>query len=268
MSFYGCSFIFDGVPSEEYGLRIYGFDNTAQGNGSVGTNIAILEDRTLRSSTPIHYGVSNNSPLSFDLVFGALEPLDRYDVAAIAGWLTGHAQYKPFTIVQPDMELFHFKVIVTSIEIVPWSGCPIAFKATIQCDCPFAYMSMDDWTASSTSSGFSAEFDNRSNVNTPYRPRVFEITYTAASLADGGLTIQNQEFANAMQFTGLSSFEGERKIVIDSATQVVVADGVDDIYSKFNFVFPCFARGKNVLTSNNKPLKLRIAREFQVNIGS
>ena len=144
MSFYGCSFIYDGIPSEEYGLMIYDFGSVSQDDGSVGTELTILEDRVQRRSTPIHYGIANNAPLQFSLVFGALEPLDRFDVAAIAGWLCGHAQYKPFTVVQPDMALYHYKAIVTKLDIIPWSGSPVAFKAALVCDSPFAYMRLDE----------------------------------------------------------------------------------------------------------------------------
>ena len=107
MAFYGSSFIYDGISSEQYGLVLASFDGNKQSEGNIGGELTIHEDRINRRSTGLHYGTTANTPLSFPVVFTVCEDnkyLDRFDVAAVAGWLTGHQQYKTLTICQPDFD--------------------------------------------------------------------------------------------------------------------------------------------------------------------
>ena len=268
MSFYGCSFIYDGIPSEEFGLMIYDFGSVSQDDGSVGTELTILEDRIQRRSTPIHYGIVNNTPLQFNLVFGSLEPLDRFDVAAVAGWLCGHSLYKPFMVVQPDMAIYHYKAIIVNLDIIPWSGSPVAFNATLICDSPFAYMQMDDWIASCDIDTLSAVFDNRSNVNDFYYPERFEVTYSALSLRNtDSLSISNESTGETILFNGLSKPGILNTISIDSRRQIVSSSDGTNLYSNFNFVFPRFRRGHNTIVCDNPDISITISRDFPMNIG-
>ena len=266
MSFYGCSFIYDGIPSEEFGVFVYDFKNVSQSDGTLGTEISISEDRINRLSTPLHYGIIDNSPLEFDLVFGSLEPLDRHDVAAIGGWLTGHSSYKKFVMVQSDMELYHYKAIITGIDIVPWSGKPIAFKAHIRCDSPYAYMELNNYSAS-IKSGIDAKFDNRSNVNRYYLPKRFEISCVTSGLSSNGLIIKNTTTGEEYKFTGLPKSNTVTSIVIDCNRRIITSSTLSNPYDYFNFVFPKFIRGLNTLSCSS-PVSIEISRDFPMNIGS
>lgn len=131
------SFIFDDVPSEDYGLQIYFFEDQDQ-DLDFGTKSDIVETRIPKRLTPIHYGVNLNSSMSFPLTFGSLDPLDDYDVDSIIGWLTGHQEYKYLEFVDKD-HLVRYKCIINNLKVVHVRGLPFAFKCDVECDSQFSY---------------------------------------------------------------------------------------------------------------------------------
>ena len=68
MSFQGMNFIYDGTPSEVYGLVI-----TKMGDGeedvSGGSSTEPVTDKTFRSPVFQCFGVEQKKPLSFDIEF-------------------------------------------------------------------------------------------------------------------------------------------------------------------------------------------------------
>jgi len=77
--------------------------------------------------------------LEFKLVFGSDRALDRYELESVAMWLTGHQDYQWLSIDQPDMERVQFRCLITSLTPLAHGWLPVAFEATVRCDCPYAY---------------------------------------------------------------------------------------------------------------------------------
>ena len=147
MSFYGCHFSFDGIPCREYGLMIYEFGRKSSDKSILAPDKEIVEDRISRRFTPLHYGAIANKPLEFTMTFGADVNaidrgtwLDRWDLDAIAVWLTGHDTYKWLEITQPDMEMLRYKCFITNLNYVDSGKILWGFSCTVVCDSPFAYM--------------------------------------------------------------------------------------------------------------------------------
>ncbi len=133
-------FSFAGESSLMYGLMVYDFDGKGQSDVAFGNKASIVETRTNNRIQPIHFGVNyHKSPLQFKLVFGAQRELDRYELENISFWLTGHQDYQWLSIDQPDMGLFQFKCLITQLTPLSHGWLPVAFEATILCDCPYAY---------------------------------------------------------------------------------------------------------------------------------
>jgi len=133
-------FTFAGESSAMYGLMVYDFGGSGQSNVSFGNRASIAEARTNNRIQPIHFGVNyHTSPLEFKLVFGAQRALDRYELEDVSMWLTGHQDYQWLSIDQPDMDHVQFRCLITSLTPLAHGWLPVAFEATIQCDCPYAY---------------------------------------------------------------------------------------------------------------------------------
>lgn len=133
-------FTFAGRSCVEFDLMLYDIGGKGQSDVSFGNKAEIVETRTARRVQPLHFGVNyNKTPLEFKLVFGRDRPLDRFEMEDIAYWLTGHQEYQWLTIDQPDLEHVQFRCMVTELSPITNGWTPVAFEATVRCDCPYAY---------------------------------------------------------------------------------------------------------------------------------
>lgn len=132
------SFVFDGVPSELYGLMIYFMDDADNRELALGTDVDVIEDRLPKRTSPIHYGVDINKSMSFPLTFGSTDYIEDYDVDAILSWLTGHQQYKWLEFVDGD-HYVRYKCHLNNMQSIYINGLPTAFTCDVECDGQFAY---------------------------------------------------------------------------------------------------------------------------------
>lgn len=147
MAFWGHSFTFNDIPCEDFELMIYDIDGTSQSTGKFSSGVTVIEDKVSAHWKPYFYGVKLDNKLKFTMVFGVNQKrvdenkfLDRYELEAIAAWLTGHNKYMWLEIQQEDLAYVRYKCIVTGLEMVEFGMLPWALRATIECDSPYAYL--------------------------------------------------------------------------------------------------------------------------------
>lgn len=143
--FTATSFIFDGVPSEEFDVMLYFLDNNSTVEDEYWTN-EIIEDRLNARYNPIFYGININKQMSFNIIVGSTKYLSRHDIERVGDWLTSHNTYKWLEICQDDMRDFRYKVIFTEVKGVHVNGLPVALNCTVVTDCQFAYEYPVDFT--------------------------------------------------------------------------------------------------------------------------
>ena len=136
--FTATSFIYDGIPSEEFNVMIYSFDDQDTVDDELWTN-SIVEDRLNTRYDPVFYGININKQLSFELTIGSTDYMTRYEVERIAHWLTSHETYKWLEICQDDMQDYRYNVIFTEVRTIHINGLPVAFRCTAVTDSQFAY---------------------------------------------------------------------------------------------------------------------------------
>jgi phage-related protein len=268
VAFYGCSFSFDGISSNEHGLVIYDFGSTNQGDASFSSSISLIEDRIPSRRTPIVYGSSQNDPLEFNLVFGIHpddidinHPLDRWDVNAISTWLTGVDGYRWLEIDQFDMQNIRFKCIISSLKLITPDMQPWAFSCKVTCDSPFAYTYPTTFTYSVSSSG-TYNLYSESSYKGYYNP-ILEITFKSSA---GNCTIKNNsDGGREMKFTSVPS-SSNCTLYIDCETEIITASTGLNIYPYFNFKFLRLVRGDNSLTITGN-CTVNIICEFPINVG-
>lgn len=165
------NFVFDGIPSETYGVMIYFLDDSDTRELSLGTDVDLIEDRLPKRTTPIHYGVDLNKSMSFPLTFGSTDYLEDYDVDAILSWLTGHQQYKWLEFVDGD-HYVRYKCHLNNVESVYINGLPTAFTCDVECDGQFAYEypTINEYTIDTTEAYI--EYFNKSSYNGYLYPKL------------------------------------------------------------------------------------------------
>ena len=268
MSFYGTSFIFDGIPCEEMGLIMYDFSNAKQSETMFSSDLTISEDRISGRLRPLMYGGSVNAPLTFNMVMCASEdsiyynePLDRWDLQKISSWLTGHKQYKWLEIVQPDMEDYRYRCIITELKAVEVAGNKWGLSCKVTCDSPYAYMKPIEYIINKSSYAIHSPM----SYNDFYYPLITINKYSPGNL---GIKISNEkeEYTFLMENIPLSL----GKIIIDSENEIITCNSGLNVYQyiKYDnkFHFPRFIRGDNNIILNGITNCI-IRCEWPVNIG-
>lgn len=265
MAFYGCEFTFDGIPCSEYGLMIFNIGSYSQGDVNIPTGTMVEEKIAGRYDT-LAYGIKQDKPLEFTLVFGANTeatdrhiPLDRYDVDAISAWLVGHDDYRYLTICQTDMMDFRYKAVISDLKLITYGGHPWAFQCKVTCDSPYAYTYPTE-TVIECDGTTDVTFYNRSSYRGFYKPKLVIATSGGGSIsivnaADGG---------RVFSLTNLPTSVHE--VVVDNLNQVITTDSTINPYAYFNMKYFRLVRGDNDLTITGDA-EVKIICEFPVNIG-
>lgn len=272
MSFYGTSFSFDGISCEEFGLMLYDLDSSTQGESSWATGTKIKEERIPGRVRSIYYGKTEESNLEFTLIFGADEhaaragePIDRYEMQAIAMWLTGPDDYRYLQIDQPDMAGLRYRCIITDLKMIEPHGKKWAFSCKVHCDSPYAYTFPQVYQYSVKGLGTDI-LDSPSTVSILYRPKItIDIESTSVSFF-------NQSNATGISFADLP--QTPDTITIDCERGIITsASGLNlypylqssDIYDKFNFI--ALLPGRNNLVWGVGVGTITFECEFPMNVG-
>lgn len=265
MSFYGSSFSFDGISCEEFGLMMYDFNTTSQGDSSYASGMDISEDRIAGRVRSIFYGTRYKDPLEFKLVFGVDsttaangEDIDRQDMELIGSWLTGHDSYKWLVIDQPDMDGIRYHCIITDLEVLEYAGNKWAFQCKVHCDSPFAYTSPMSFEYVVDTS-LSVVLHSRSSVNQTYMPKV-----TIALPGGGDFSIENADTGHVFRLTGVPSSSGVITVIGENG--VMTCESGANLYKYCNFIWPDLRRGDNHLTLKGSGT-VTFQCEFPVNVG-
>lgn len=233
-------FTFDGESSAMYGLMVYDIGGRGQSDVSFGNKASIVETRTNNRIQPIYFGTNYHSkPLEFKLVFGAERELDRYELEDIAYWLTGRKEYKWLSIGQQDMEQLQFRCMVTELTPISHGWLPVAFQATIQCDCPYAY-SYPFEKQYTISGETTILFRNESSVREYLKPEIsFAPASSTRTLSLVNLNDDNREF----KLTGIPS--GASIFVNNSNGIIQELSSGYNLYDGFNLNFFRLVHGDN-----------------------
>jgi len=266
MAFWGDEFIFDGIPCSDFGLMVYHFGSNGQDDVSF-QNGNIIEDRISSRYDALTYGLVQNQSLEYTLVFGAnMESIDagasidRYEVEAVATWLTGHSTRKWLTIVQSDMESFRYKCMISELRLITYGDMPWAFSCKVSCDSPFAYTFPEEYIYT-VKGKTQIRLLNRSSFNGYYRPTI-EI-----ALHNGrDFSIQNTTDGNRLfEFKGVPS-SGSLVITVDNKNQIITNNMDLNLYPYFNMRFLRLCRGDNYLNITGDAT-VKFICEFPTNIG-
>lgn len=237
-------FTFAGESSAMYGLMVYDIGGRGQGEVGFGNVASIVETRTNNRVQPIHFGVNYHStPLQFTLVFGTDRAMDRYEMEDISLWLTGYQDYQWLTIDQPDLENVQFRCLITKLTPITHGWLPVAFEATVVCDCPYAYGYPFEKTFQ-ISGSTNVLFRNESTVREYIKPI---LTFEPLSGAKSLRIVNHDDNDRVFLLDGIPS--SNVVAVIDNNSGIIqdIKTGYN-LYDGFNLNFFRLVHGDNNLT--------------------
>ena len=256
-------FTFAGESSYQYGLMIYDFGSKSQSDIGFGNKASIVEARTTARVQPIHFGVNyHQSPLEFKIIFGSQNSLDRYELQKIALWLTGYSDYQWLTIDQPDLDHVVFRCLITSLTPLSYGWLPVAFEATVRCDCSYAYS--HPFTERYEVSGkTSILFRNESTTWEYLKPVISFVPDPGVT----GLTIVNKNDSDRMfSLSGLPV--SDLRVQVDNNGCIIQELNYGyNLYDGFNLNFLRLVRGDNLLEVTGDG-SLTISGRFLYNVAA
>lgn len=264
--FWGKSFSFNGIPCEDFDLMLYHIGGNSHSAGKFASGVSIVEERLPSRWKPIFYGTKNDNKLEFTIVFGAnperataKKSLDRYELEAIANWLTGHNEYLWLGIEQDDLEYARYRCIITNLEMIEYGMMPWALKANVVCDGPYAYLYPQTYEYEITDKA-TLHFFNESGHVGYYMP-ILEIVGCSSDFRIINHSDNNREFV-------ISGLVGAPKdFYVDNDLGIMTcSDSLINPYEHFNFNFFRLVNGDNYLEIKGN-CTLRITCEFPVNVG-
>ena len=265
MSYYGKAFVFDGVPCETYDLMMYDVGN--QDEDIKLSSVSAIEDEVIAGKwRPYFYGTKPGEKLEFDITFGVNtrridngKYLDRWELADVATWLTGHQEYKWLYIDSPDSRMYGYRCIITDLKVTVYGSVPWAMTAHVTCDSPYAYLESKDITYN-ISGTRTINIYNESSLNGFYYPQVSFIRSSGSSFSVRNVSDNNKGpvITNIPGSVGL--------INIDNEHLVVSNDQDLNLYEGFNFQFLRLLRGRNTLTVTGNG-RFTMTCEYPINVG-
>jgi len=263
--FNSANFIFNEIPSENYGIQILDFERTSGvTNSSAGNATEIIEKRIYKRTKPYHFGNSQTIPMTFNLTIGASDFISAIDVAKISKWLLGKSGYLKFQVDQDDIGEIYWNVIFTSGEVIYVGRKPVGLLLHAQTDSPWAYTfprSINYSFPIIALQNFDFTFYNDSDDNCYLYPIIeFNLNSLGADFTISNATDNNREFT----FSGLSPLE---EISVDNDLKIITSSTGLHRLSYFNKNWFRLLPGVNELNVSGAIEWLDIQYQFARTVG-
>ena len=266
MSFYGDSFVFNGVPSELYDLRIFNFDASGLIGSSAGGDVSIYEQWLYRRESPYFYGRYYQSSLEFDFTVGSFSHIDGNSRHAIETWLLGKSTYLPLRIVQGDIADVVYNVILSRSTHQYIGNLNYALTLHAKCDRPWAITYPPTLTKTYSNGLHTETFDyfNASSYGGYNHPVITFTVDTSGSSTNYFSLINANDNNREFRFSGLTPLE---QIVVDNDKGIITSSTAALRMNKFNQKFFRTVQGLNVLTLSGYFTEFTLDAVFASGVG-
>lgn len=226
MTFYATKFIYDGVPSDEYGL-IISSSGGGESSSSGSNGVEIVTQEIFRRHTPYFYGVSPRPVMEFEVEISTTEnEITAEEASQIQSWLFGSTNYKKLRIQQPDMEDYYYNCILNNPKVIKVGNIIRGFTCDVICDSPFAWGQEEIITISQSNRHH--DIYNKSEYNDYTYPKlIINMNGSNGNFLLRNVTDNNREFSMTNLLAG-------ETVTIDGDRQIVTATGSPNILDKIN----------------------------------
>lgn len=263
MGFKAKNFIFNEIPSENYGIVI-----SSTGSGDVTStplsDVDLSVQKLYRRSKTFLYGVSPSPVLQIPIEFNSITgELTQTDLGLIGTWLFGQQNYKKLQIIQDDMTDVYFNCFIKNPEVLKYANIVGGVKGVIVCDSPYAYSfpRISEFTYEYPPTNELITFDNLSQDSYYLSPIV---EFAMLNVPNGDFSIANQTDGTIFSFENLSPNE---RITVDNDLQIVKSSLGLRRLSNFNKNFLRFLPGRNILRVTGDISSVKFTYSFSRKFG-
>lgn len=283
MSEMGSKFIFDGIPSENYGVSIV-FLDTDYTNRPSGSGKTFITENIKRNAKQIYLDATQDKPLEFDIDIVFDNPVDIFDLTQVKDWLSGPLEFKKLQICAENFENFYYNCWIELGDDLIYNGGYRGVTAKIHCDAPWAWQfeRTDNYDCVSGSKKI-IPFNNLSADSETLRPKISftnsvgggyfcleDVMYDfSGNIIHDRTTIfgsttkisYKQENGETVEYnpqTNTSPLQVDETITFDSLSGIIESSSGVNRVSNFNKVFVKIPKGgqKFIMTGNATNMKL------------
>jgi phage-related protein len=229
MSFFGFSFIYDGVSSELYGLVISSIGSSSEGESSMGSGINPITKKLLRNPVEYFYAVEQSPVLDFTMSVTSEYPISGDQRSLIGQWLFGQQGFKKLRILQQDLQEIYFDCIFMESSAIYVGNICRGFKIKVRSNSPFAWgrtvTRTKTFTDIANESLSLMNFSDNSYYTYP------NLAFTTSGIGTYFEIINSTDGSRVMSFTNLSAGE---TITMDNARQIISSSTGLKRITKFN----------------------------------
>lgn len=261
MAFKALQFIYNDIPSEQFGLYLISMENQGVMSNVGSCSVELYTQEIYSRSKPYFYNAKPSPVLQFDLNFSSLKPIDAYTQSKIQQWLFGHNRPYKLQIFQQDMYNIYFNCILTNPVNTTVGNNLYSFKCTVICDAPWAWECVKYQVHDNVANNSVITFINESDDNNYMKPI---LQFTLGSY-ETSVSIKNlNDDDNGFTMTGLQPNE---TIYIDSDTCIIKSSTNLLRYDNFDGTHINFVPNINKLSINGNLSKLIICYQNARKIG-
>lgn len=240
--FKATDFVYDGVASSAYNLKLLRIDETDGYTTGMGVpQKSFVMVKTNRSAEKQIVGLNIDDTQTFKVQIlvdrdeGNPTPIPRNQVKLIRNWLFNKTNFKKMYFMQPDLKDLYYNAVFTDVEDLQLEGEIIGFEATVVTDNTGMHRirkitkKCTDYTTFNIVNNTSSLF--------PTYPKIYLTMHTAYL----DLNINGRD-------TSLINMIPESEIMIDSKSLIIEA-GLNELWDgNFNLVYPELKPGRNSVT--------------------
>lgn len=217
MSFLGSYFVYNGISSKDFELRLMSI-NVNLNEVPSGSGIEINNTQVMRNPQRLFLGIKENQVLEFPIEIVSKKAIDFPTFLRIKQWLFGVSEYKRLQIEDDWYCDFYFNCIIKANEDIKFNGEYYGLRCNVECDSPYAYsfpLTQEYKSDGSASQDFT--FDNYSAEIYGLKP-IIEF-----KMSDKGndFAIQNLTTSRIFKMTSLNPNE---IITVDNKNQIIKSE--------------------------------------------
>lgn len=238
--FKATDFIYDGVYSARYGLKIASFDDNAlEETGYLSPNIAV--SKSAKSKKFYYLDTTYESPPEYEFSVVSESAIHEDILREVLIWLDARVGFKPLVIMQPGFDDLTYNCIFTVTNLIYHAGSCVGLQLTARFDSNYILGKPTKVQITGTGNQQEVVLYNKSdNIDCYIYPEVKFKT------ADGSVSIKNLTDDPAREFL-FKDLNRNVEYTVDNELKIITGEG-QNLLGKFNKNWLRVLRGKNRLS--------------------
>lgn len=255
--FKATDFMYDGIYSAKYGLKIASFDNESLDNTEYVTP-QIAVSKPGKSKKFYYLDTTYESPPKYEFSIVGESAIPQEILREVLNWLDARVGFKPLIIMQPGVDDLTYSCIFTVTNLIYHAGSCVGLRLTATFDSNYILGKSTKVQITGTGAQQEVMLYNKSdNIDFYVYPKVtFKTT-------DGNVSVKNLTDDPSREFI-FKDLNRNVEYTVDNELKIIMGEG-QNLLGKFNKNWLRVLRGKNRLSVKiNGTMTITCPRQLKI----